>query len=137
MAPVIAYARGDYAADLLKGRSDPEALTRIVDRVTELTGLDKTLVRPARRRRVSRLAPSSGRRTASRVPSGASTITNVHPHLTRSRLPPPSRATTRSSRSIIAPTTTAMVDFVTRVVGWDVSARYHALSYEVNGQWDT
>jgi carboxypeptidase C (cathepsin A) len=29
-----------------------------------------------------------------------------------------------------------MVDFVTRVVGWKVSARYNALSYEVNRAWD-
>jgi 2-polyprenyl-6-methoxyphenol hydroxylase-like FAD-dependent oxidoreductase len=37
---------------------------------------------------------------------------------------------------IIAPTTTAMVDFVTRVVGWKTDARYNTLSYEVNSQWD-
>jgi carboxypeptidase C (cathepsin A) len=29
-----------------------------------------------------------------------------------------------------------MVDFVTRVVGWKVDARYNALSYEVNRLWD-
>ena len=34
---------------------------------------------------------------------------------------------------MIAPMTTAMVDFVTRTVGWKVDARYNALSYEVNG----
>ena len=38
--------------------------------------------------------------------------------------------------SIIAPTTTAMVDFVTRVAGWKTEARYNTLSYEVNSQWD-
>jgi carboxypeptidase C (cathepsin A) len=32
--------------------------------------------------------------------------------------------------------TTAMVDFVTRVVGWKVDARYNALSYDVNRLWD-
>ena len=37
--------------------------------------------------------------------------------------------------SIIAPTTTAMVDFVTRTVGWKTDARYNALSYEVNAMW--
>src|SRR5205085_9431542 len=47
MAPVIAYARGEYAVDLLKGRSDPQAISRIVDKVTELTGLDKGFVRRA------------------------------------------------------------------------------------------
>src|SRR5262249_51629323 len=47
MAPVIAYARGEYAVDLLKGRSDAQAIARIVDRVSELTGLDKGFVRRA------------------------------------------------------------------------------------------
>ena len=37
--------------------------------------------------------------------------------------------------SIIAPTTTAMVDFITRIVGWKYAARYNALSYEVNSLW--
>jgi carboxypeptidase C (cathepsin A) len=37
--------------------------------------------------------------------------------------------------SIIAPTTTAMVDFVTRTVGWKYSGRYYALSYQVNRLW--
>jgi carboxypeptidase C (cathepsin A) len=38
--------------------------------------------------------------------------------------------------SIIAPTTTAMVDFITRTVGWKTDARYNALSYDVNRLWD-
>jgi carboxypeptidase C (cathepsin A) len=38
--------------------------------------------------------------------------------------------------SIIAPTTTAMVDFITRTVGWKNDARYEALSYDVNRQWE-
>ena len=38
--------------------------------------------------------------------------------------------------SVVAPTTSAMVDFVTRVVGWKATGEYHTLSYEVNGQWD-
>ena len=59
-------------------------------------------------------------------------------HQLRSRSPsrPSSAPTIRLLESIIAPTTTAMVDFVTRVVGWKTDARYNALSYEVNSQWD-
>ena len=38
--------------------------------------------------------------------------------------------------ALIAPTTSAMVDFVTRVVGWKTDARYNALSFEVNKAWD-
>ncbi len=29
-----------------------------------------------------------------------------------------------------------MVDFVTHTVGWKTDARYNALSYDVNNQWD-
>ena len=32
--------------------------------------------------------------------------------------------------------TSAMVDFVTRTVGWKVDARYNALSYDVDRLWD-
>jgi carboxypeptidase C (cathepsin A) len=38
--------------------------------------------------------------------------------------------------SIIAPTTTAVVDFITRTAGWKYTARYNALSYEVNAAWN-
>ena len=37
---------------------------------------------------------------------------------------------------IIAPTTSAMVDFVTRTVGWKVDGRYQALNEEVNRAWE-
>ena len=49
---------------------------------------------------------------------------------------PEQRANDPILASIIAPITTAMVDFVTSVVGWKVDARYNALSYDVNRQWD-
>jgi carboxypeptidase C (cathepsin A) len=49
---------------------------------------------------------------------------------------PEQRANDPLLDSIIAPTTTAMVDFVTRVVGWKVDARYQALNYDVNRLWD-
>jgi len=45
MAKVIEYTRTDYVQDLLKGRSDSQAIERIVKRVTELSGLDPTFVR--------------------------------------------------------------------------------------------
>src|SRR5437868_8795888 len=45
MANIIGYTRTDYVQDLLKGRSDTQAIERIVSRVTELSGLDPTFVR--------------------------------------------------------------------------------------------
>ena len=47
MEQVIAYTRGEYVTDLLKGRSDPEATRRIVKHVTEMTGLEEEFVRRA------------------------------------------------------------------------------------------
>jgi len=38
--------------------------------------------------------------------------------------------------ALLAPATSAMVDFVTREVGWKTEAHYEALSYEVNRAWD-
>lgn len=133
MAPVIAYARGEYAADLLKGRSDPQASSRVVDKVAELTGLDKAFVR----------------RAGGRIEIGAylrevfrdkGKLGSVYDSNVTSFDPFPLAATQRSNdpllESIIAPTTMAMVDFVTRVVSWNVTGRYNALSYDVNSKWD-
>jgi carboxypeptidase C (cathepsin A) len=133
MAPVIAYARGDYAADLLRGRSDPQALGRIVDRVSELTGLDKAFVRRAGGRiEIGAYLREAFRDQGKLASVYDSNVTSFDPY----PFAPDQRANDPLLESIVAPTTTAMVDFVTRVVGWNVHARYYALSYEVNGQWD-
>ncbi|OYY91338.1 MAG: peptidase S10 [Sphingomonas sp. 28-66-16] len=133
MAEVEAYTRGPFATDLLRGRSDPQAIARLVSHVTELTGLDPALVQ----------------RMGGRVDSGTflreihradGTIGSVYDSNVTAFDPFPWSAERRSNDPIldalIAPTTSAMVDFVTRVVGWKTDARYHALSYEVNAAWD-
>ena len=35
---MIAYTLGEYATDLIKGRSDPAATPRMMKHVTEMTG---------------------------------------------------------------------------------------------------
>ena len=133
MADVESYTRGAFAADLLKGRSDPQATARIVTRVTALTGLDPALVQ----------------RLGGRVDSGTylrevhradGTIGSVYDSNVTAFDPFPWSAERKSSDPIldalIAPTTSAMVDFVTREVGWKSEARYNALSYAVNAAWD-
>ncbi len=133
MAEVIDYTRTEYVADLLKGRSDPQALERIVKRVTELSGLDPTFVRrsggrletQAYLREVFRAEGKLGSRYDSNVTSWdpfpfSPTQINNDPILD----------------GIIAPTTTAIVDFITHSVGWKYIARYNALSYEVNSLWN-
>jgi carboxypeptidase C (cathepsin A) len=134
MADVIAYARGEYAQDLLKGRSDAQATARIVKRVTAFTGLDENFVRRAGGRIEIGAFLREVAREGGKIGSVYdSNVTSFDPF----PFAPGQRGNDPLLESIIAPTTTAMVDFVTRVVGWKVDARYNALSYDVNGAWDT
>lgn len=133
MKQIVDYTRTDYVTDLLKGRSDPQALERIVNRVTELSGLDPEFVRrsggrletQAFLREVFRKEGKLGSRYDSNV-----TAWDPFPFSPRQRTNDP------ILDGIIAPTTTAMVDFITRTVGWKFDGRYNALSYEVNRAWD-
>jgi carboxypeptidase C (cathepsin A) len=133
MAPVIDYARGEYASDLLKGNSDPQATPRIVKKVTELTGLDATFVKESGGRLETQAFLREEFRETGKLGS------RYDPNVTAYD-PFPYNPTQETNDpillSIIAPTTTAMVDFVTRVVGWKADARYNALSGEVARMWD-
>ncbi|MFZ0964530.1 MAG: peptidase S10 [Terriglobia bacterium] len=133
MAPVIAYTRGEYATDLLKGRSDPQATPRIVKRVTEMTGLEEEFVRRSGGRLETEAYLREVFRDRGKIGSVYdSNVTGYDPF----PFAPHERPSDPMLESIIAPTTSAMVDFVTRVVGWKTDARYHALNYEVGHQWD-
>ncbi|SOU08051.1 carboxypeptidase-like protein [Xanthomonas arboricola pv. fragariae] len=133
MRQVIDYTRGDYAVALMKGRTDPQATEAMLQQVTRMTGLDATYVRrsggrletQAYLREVFRDKGELGSRYDANV-----TAFDPFPN------DPEQRANDPLLDSIIAPTTTAMVDFVTRVVGWKVDARYQALNYDVNKLWD-
>jgi len=133
MADVIAYTRGEYATDLLKGRSDPEATPRVIKKVTELTGLDPAFVKfSGGRLEIGAYLREVHREEGKLSSVYDSNVTSFDPF----PFSPEQRSGDPILASIIAPTTTAMVDFVTRTVGWKVDARYNALSYEVNNEWD-
>ena len=133
MADVIAYTRGEYATTLLKGRSDEAATKRMIEHVTQLTGLDPSFVKfsggrletGAYLREVFREEGKLGSVYDSNV-----TSFDPFPFAYEQRGNDPILA------SIVAPLTTAMVDFVTRTVGWKIDARYNALSFDVNRLWD-
>jgi carboxypeptidase C (cathepsin A) len=133
MQQVISYTLGDYAEALIKGRTDPAATQAMIQRVTEMTGLDAEFVK----RSGGRLETGAYLREVFREEGK---IGSVYDSNVTSFDPFPYSAERRSNdpllATLIAPTTTAMVDFVTRTVGWKVDARYNALSYEVNEQWD-
>ncbi len=133
MAEVISYTRGQYVTDLLAGRSDPEATPRLVKKVTELTGLDPAFVKHSGGRIEGGAYLREVHRDKEEIGSiYDSNVTAPDPY----PFSPQRRSGDPILESIIAPTTTAMVDWVTRVVGWKVGARYNALSDEVNAQWD-
>ena len=133
MSDVERYARGPFATDLIAGRSDPRAQERLVAQVATYTGLDPALVRKlggridveTYLREVHRADQTLGSRYDSNV-----VAYDPFPWSAENRANDPLLDT------LIAPTTSAMADFVTRVVGWKADARYHALSDEVNEAWD-
>ncbi len=132
MQDVIAYTEGEYATTLIKGSSDPAATDRMIQHVTQMTGLDPQFVKlsggrldtEAYLREVYREQGKLGSVYDSNV-----TMFDPFPYAARQRANDPLLA------SIIAPLTTAMVNFITHTVGWQVDARYNALSYEVNQLW--
>ena len=133
MDDVIAYTKGDYAAALIQGNTRPALRDAMVQRVTELTGLDPAYVRRAG----GRLETGAYLREVHR---SQGTIGSIYDSNVTALDPFPYAPDQQSNdpilESIIAPTTTAMVDFVTRTVGWKTDARYYALSDDVNRQWD-
>jgi len=132
MAEIVSYTRTDYVVDLLKGRSEPAALERIVKRVTELSGLDPTFVRRSGGRLETQAYLREVFRAEGRLGSRYdSNVTGWDPF----PFSPTQRINDPILDKIIAPTTTAMVDFITRTVGWKYAARYEALSSQVNGLW--
>ncbi len=133
MAPVIAYTRGEYVTDLLAGRSNPEATPRIIRKVTEMTGLDPAFVKHSGGRLEIGAYLREVHREQGEIGSVYdSNVTAPDPF----PFSPEGKGNDPILEAIIAPTTSAMVDWVTRVVGWKTTARYNALSYDVNEQWD-
>ena len=132
MGQIVTYTRTDYVADLLRGRSDLQAIERIVSRVTELSGLDPTFVRRSGGRLETQAYLREVYRAEGKLGSRYdSNVTSWDPF----PFAPTQRTNDPILDSIIAPTTTAMVDFITHTVGWKYSGRYNALSYEVNRLW--
>jgi len=133
MADVIAYTQGEYATTLLKGRSDPDATKAMIQHVTELTGLDPAFVRVSGGRIETGAYLREVFREEGKLGSVYdSNVTSFDPF----PFAPEQRASDPILASIVAPMTTAMVDFITRTVGWKIDARYNALSYDVNRMWD-
>ncbi len=133
MQGVINYTEGEYATALIKGPEDKAANDAMVAHVTEMTGLDPRYVRYAD----GRLDIGAYLREVHRENGD---IGSVYDSNVTAPDPFPFSPTQQSNdpilESTIAPTTQAMVNFITNTVGWKIDARYYTLSYDVNRAWD-
>jgi carboxypeptidase C (cathepsin A) len=126
------YTRGEYMVDLMKG-SDPAALERLTTKVSAMTGLDPAYVRRAGGRLESQSFLREVFRDKGRLGSRYdSNVTALDPFPNA----PEQEVNDPILDAIIAPTTSAIVDFTTRIVGWKPEGRYDALSDVVNRNWD-
>jgi carboxypeptidase C (cathepsin A) len=126
------YTRGEYMVDLMKG-SDPAALDRLTTKVSAMTGLDPVYVRRAGGRLETQSFLREVFRDKGRLGSRYdSNVTSLDPFPNA----PEQEVNDPILDAIIAPTTSAIVDFTTRIVGWKPEARYEALSGNVNRLWD-
>lgn len=133
MSDVENYVRTDFVTDFLKGTSDKAATDRLSARVASYTGLDPVLVRRLDGRVDIATYLREIRRNTGQVGSVYdSNVTAFDPF--------PASADANYNDplldGIIAPTTSAAVDFITNQVGWKTDAHYETLSYTVNKAWD-
>jgi carboxypeptidase C (cathepsin A) len=133
MAAIEAYTRGQFVTDYLAGHADTAAVKRMVDKVAALTGLDPALVA----RLDGRVDIGTFLRESHR---NEGKIGSVYDSNVTAYDPFPAAADRQSGdpilNALLAPTTSGMVDFITRVVGWKTDAHYEALSFAVNAAWD-
>lgn len=132
MAPVEQYVRTQFVQDFLAGPRDKAATDRLSAKVAELTGLDPALVRRLNGRVDIGTYLREIRRSGGKIGSiydSNFTVYDPFPADAQPNYQDPLLTT------VIAPVTSAMVDFITHTVGWKVDARYHALSYMVNAAW--
>jgi carboxypeptidase C (cathepsin A) len=133
ISEVEQYARTEYVTTLLSGWRDQAALDRMVAKVADYTGLDPNLVKHWGGRIDSRTYLRELYRDSGKLGSWYDpnvTSTDPFPWSASQRVNDP------ILDQIIAPTTSAMVDFDTRVVGWKVQGRYEPLNPKVGRLWE-
>lgn len=134
MKEAEAYAAGDYLADLLKGPADREAVARLTDRVSALTGLDPESVR----RQAGRISAGSYQREIGR---DAGRVASAYDTGVTGWDPDPGAAHSGFEDPVLtgltAPLTGAMVRLYTERLNWRVeNMRYELLNNAVNRGWN-
>lgn len=135
IAPVESYLKTEFVVDWMKGPRDPAAQQRLNSKMTELLGVDPELVRTMGGRVDTQTLLRQAFRREGKVGSRYDinlTAADPFPFSYEARQ---GGAEDPILDQIIAPTTQAMVDYDTRVMGWKVDAPYYALNYNVGRLW--
>jgi carboxypeptidase C (cathepsin A) len=133
IADVEAYARGDFLSDLVKGEADAEATTRLADRVSALTGIDRAVSRRlAGRFGVSEFRREYDRRNGRVTGRYDASVLGLDPDPDSSS----SHFDDPSGDPLIAPLTSAVVDLTTRTLNWRPEGAYRLLNSAVERAWD-
>jgi carboxypeptidase C (cathepsin A) len=129
LSPVEDYARSEYLLDLLRGPRDTAASSRIITRVTELTGLPEAVVREFGGRFGGYAFAREGARADGRIASiYDASITAPDPGSDRRRDDPFLGGMGR-------PLTEAMISLYRERLGWTVDRPYELQSGEVLRGW--
>ncbi len=132
MQPIIHYTETTYATALMQGHSNPQAYKAMIKHVTQITGLDPTFVRQSGGRLDTEAYLREVHRNQGKIGSVYdSNVTAWDPF----PYAPHQKSNDPLLNALIAPTTTAMVNWVTQTVGWKYDGRYNVLSYKVNREW--
>jgi carboxypeptidase C (cathepsin A) len=133
MADVERYARGDFLSDLVKGTADTEATTRLADRVAALTGIDQAVSRRlAGRFDVIEFRREFDRRDGKVTGRYDASVLGFDPNPDSSFY----RFDDPSGDPLIAPLTSAAVEFTTRKLNWRPDGSYQLLNGAVEKAWD-
>src|SRR5439155_14858707 len=115
LAEVEGYARGDFLGDLVRGLADPEATTRLADRVAALTGIDQAVSRRlAGRFDISEFRREFDRRNGKVTGRYDASVLGLDPYPDSSS----SHFSDPSGEALVGPLTSAAVDLTRGKLNW-------------------
>jgi carboxypeptidase C (cathepsin A) len=133
LKPVEQYAEGDYLADLARGKTDPAARDKMVEKVAGLIGVDPKLIK--------QLGGQIDIETFARAPHrDQGIVTSIYDATVTGYDAFPDYAEPKFEDPILmgtkAPVTSAIVDYIQGTLGYKIDQPYELLSRDVNQKWD-
>lgn len=133
MVDVERYARGEFLLDLVRGQADADATNRIADRVAGFTGIDSAVTRRlAGRLSVGEFRREFDRRNGRITGRYDASVSGIDPY--------PDSAYGQfgdpSGDALMAPLTSAAVDFTARKLNWRPDGSYQLLNGSVSNAWN-